>query len=550
MSLYDKMNLGFGSGFGAGTNKLFNLKPTDGSGDFNVDRADTDATELVTNGSFATDTDWTKGWGWSIGSGVATSTGAIGALEQTLVVTEDEEYYLEVTTSGGSYNSGGLKIRLGGSNNLAQITQDGTYLFKLTCEASTNLSFVVDVMNAFSGSIDNVSVKSAAFKYAATIINKDGLIEGVRPNVPRASFPIGGSTNGCPFLVVEPDVTNHLVESEELDGAQWTKSEATVTVNATTAPDGTLTADKLVEAATSNFHSIRQYESAITDAVPNTLSAFFKAAERDEFELNFHGGYAIFNLTSATIETEVSIDEARIEDYGNGWYRCSITKVATNAFTNNYIYLSNGTSRNYLGDGVSGLYIWGAMLEVADSPSYYVPTTTAEVTKQADEINGAGDGSDFNDEGVLWVHISALRDSLTEREITINSGNSTWRVGIKYNAVTNQIEAFNVNNSIEQVTIAHTLSDETEFTLAAFRFKQNDFSFWVSGGEVGSSSVGDISSGKFTTASFDNGSGGNLFEGKCFSFAYFGEYLTDEEMQYLTLENNFEFESGDAYIFN
>jgi hypothetical protein len=33
--------------------------------------------EYVTNGTFATDTGWTKGTGWTIGAGVATATGAI-----------------------------------------------------------------------------------------------------------------------------------------------------------------------------------------------------------------------------------------------------------------------------------------------------------------------------------------------------------------------------------------------------------------------------------------------------------------------------------------
>ena len=239
MNLYEKLTIGFGPGFGVGTDTLFNLKPTDRTGDFNVDRADADATEEISNGDFATDTVWSKGSGWSITGGKAVSTGAIGALTQgSLSINAGEVYYVGVTTSGGSYSNGGLKVRLGGSSNLAQITEDGTFVFKLTAE-SDNVEFGLHVLanNAFNGSIDDVSVKSAEFLYAATIVNADGLIEGVRPNVPRSNYPIGGSANGCPMLLCEPNVNNELLQSEDLS-TSWTVNNSTVTTNASASPNG------------------------------------------------------------------------------------------------------------------------------------------------------------------------------------------------------------------------------------------------------------------------------------------------------------------------
>ena len=45
------------------------------------------ATELVTNGSFAVDANWTKGTGWTIGAGVASAaSGTASDLEQSITL--------------------------------------------------------------------------------------------------------------------------------------------------------------------------------------------------------------------------------------------------------------------------------------------------------------------------------------------------------------------------------------------------------------------------------------------------------------------------------
>jgi len=554
MSLYDKLSVGFGSGFGVGVGKLFSLKPTDGAGDFTVVRADADATELVTNGSFASDTAWTKGNGWSIGGGLATTTGATGGITQSISILTGVKYYVEITTIGGSYSSGGLKVRLGGDGNLASIVEDGSYVFELTSEGTTDIGFFVDSNNSFIGSIDDISVKSAEFSYAATRINKQGLVEGVRPNTPRSNYPIGGSINGCPYLLLEPSIENLMLKSEDFNDAAWSKSNVTITIDDSNSPNSTLTADKIEATSTSGAYVSQTKTVTLGDVL---VSLFVKKGSVNNvlfFLIN--GSNEVrqwFNVSSGTIGTNSDVNtpntkNIKIEDYGD-YYRCSLVFTASNTSVNNRFYIAenDGAFGQQIGDYI---YFWGAEIKQGNYLTTYIPTSGSSVTRQKDEINSSGDSSYFNDnEGVLVVHAAALVDDLSNRIISVSDGTVDNIVSLGYNTITNQIEAKIVSEGITQAQLVFTISNILDFNKFAIRYKENDFSFWVNGGEVATDINGDVPIG-LNTLNFDDGSGGNTFIGKCLSLMYFFEYLSNEEMQNLTLENNFEFESGDAYIFD
>lgn len=77
---------------------------------------------VVTNGGFDADSDWTKGTGWSISGGVATHSGAtIGNLSQT-ALTVGKTYKITMTVTGGNVNvfagSGNFVTNVTGSVNL------------------------------------------------------------------------------------------------------------------------------------------------------------------------------------------------------------------------------------------------------------------------------------------------------------------------------------------------------------------------------------------------------------------------------------------------
>jgi hypothetical protein len=167
---------------------------------------------------------------------------------------------------------------------------------------------------------------------------------------------------------------NMLLYSEQFDDPSWTKNNVTVSPNVTTAPDGTLTADKLVESATTSQHILQQVNTRVA-SLSYTYSVYAKIAEWTSFQLQLGSGGPIgtFNLVAQTASFGTGATAATIQDVGAGWFRCTVTGPA-NASSFTYIY-KNATS--YLGDGVSGIYIWGAQLNPGALQTYIATTATA-----------------------------------------------------------------------------------------------------------------------------------------------------------------------------
>jgi len=223
---------------------------------------------------------------------------------------------------------------------------------------------------------------------------------------PREFDPVTGE---CLGRSVWESRTNLLLRSEEFTNAYWTKSETTISANQIIAPDGTLTADKLVENTANSTHDVRR-TIALT-AVPYTFSLYAKAAERTGVQLRGVTGpglnaIARFDLTTGEVASATECI-ASIINVGNGWYRCSITLATGN--TSGFEYwarLVSGTTTSYEGDGTSGIYIWGAMLESGAFATPYTPTVASQVTRVADSavMTGVNFSSWYRqDEGAFFV---------------------------------------------------------------------------------------------------------------------------------------------------
>ena len=193
-----------------------------------------------------------------------------------------------------------------------------------------------------------------------------------------------------------PSRTNLLTYSQQFDDAAWSKARASVTADTTVAPDGTTTADSLVEDTTNNSHPVYRTVASLANATAYTWSIFVAPLGRTSCNLAASNtafgtpGNATFSLTGAGSVTASSGCTAAIQAVAGGFYRCSIT-LTTVASGNGDIYIQPfNAATSYLGNGLPALAIWGAQLETGSTATAYIPTTTAAVTVVLPRITNRG----------------------------------------------------------------------------------------------------------------------------------------------------------------
>jgi len=278
-----------------------------------------------------------------------------------------------------------------------------------------------------------------------TFVGSDGLLQSATTN--EARFDHNPTTGESLGLLVEEARTNLLLRSEEFDNASWLNLNTTESSNVAVAPNGTLTADKLIENSGAGFKSIDQVLAI--SALTYTFSVYVKAVERSIVQLLWSGGastnFANFNLATGTV-TAGTYTSATITPAGSNWFRLSITSVLAAGTYSGIISLQTNASAtraaSYTGDGTSGLFLWGAQLEAGASPTSYIPTTTTTVTRAADvaSITGTAFSSWYNQtEGTVFAdaisvatntNVFSISDNSTNNRIQLETGSSTRRFRI------------------------------------------------------------------------------------------------------------------------
>jgi hypothetical protein len=182
-------------------------------------------------------------------------------------------------------------------------------------------------------------------------------------------------------------ITNLIIRSEEINDNNWQKTNIlSVTTNAISSPIGSLTADLLIPNTTNGEHNVIPLGVPLAPITGiETYSIYAKAGGYNFLGLrcNVNSTWvaSFFNLSNGTISSSgASFLYTRMEDVGNGWYRCSITFQNRSANGLQTIPSSNG-SVTFAGDGTSGIYLWGAQLENTAKPSEYLSTTSTTLTK-------------------------------------------------------------------------------------------------------------------------------------------------------------------------
>jgi len=347
-----------------------------------------------------------------------------------------------------------------------------------------------------------------------------------RLNIPRIDYSSGEAS-----LLVEGQRTNLVTYSS--DASQWLYSTfVDLTINDTTSPDGTLSADKF---QFTDNGSIRPGNVQFTFTNNYCFSVFIKKGNSRYITLT-----ASFFTTPTTVGFDLDTQTAQsggiIESFNDGWFRLSISNNVTGDADKTgvfYIYLPNslGGTTSIIGNNA---YVWGAQAEEGSYATSYIPTVASTVTRNQDVISKTGISDLINSvEGVLYFEMGVLSNDLTRRVITITDGTTNKILKVEYKNTSNQIEAV-LLDGITQCLILYTLTDSTSQNKIAFKYKLNDFALWVNGVKVGT----DISGTTFTANTLNKISfdlfGANYFYGKIKNLQLYKTALTDEELQQLT----------------
>ena len=191
-------------------------------------------------------------------------------------------------------------------------------------------------------------------------------------------------------LLIEEQRTNLALWSAQIDNATWIKTNLTVTADAITAPDGSLSADKLVESVTTSVQHV-VLQNITTTAVAHTFSIYAKAAERTWMFLQCDNPAAgqYFDLANGVLGSATgSGGTSTITSVGNGWYRCTLSFTALAATPAFYVMpaTANNTSL-YVGTVGSGIYAWGSQVEAGAFATSYIPTVGSTATRNADSAS-------------------------------------------------------------------------------------------------------------------------------------------------------------------
>jgi hypothetical protein len=349
-------------------------------------------------------------------------------------------------------------------------------------------------------------------------------------------------------LLIEEQRANICLYSEQFDNASWSKTAASITANALAAPDGSVTADKLVEDNTNAAHYVGSNAPSVTDGVAYTISVYAKAGERSVLQIvpsaaGFPVAFANFDLSNGVIGTFSGITSYAITSAGNGWYRCSVTLSANTTTTSGFVLVvQNSTTAaragSYTGDGTSGIYLWGAQVEAGSFATSYIPTVAASVTRSADvaSVNtlspwyNASAGTLFAEIGITNP-ISAANQYAAE----FHNGTANNRIILYRGVGTNTTSVYIADAGVAQASItAGSAIAINSVVKQALGFAANDIGLTSNASAVSTDTSATIPAVNKLNIGSSYG-GDEQLNGHIRRIAYYPARLTNAQLQALTL---------------
>jgi hypothetical protein len=371
---------------------------------------------------------------------------------------------------------------------------------------------------------------------SATRVNKDGLIKVVTNNKPRIDFL--NDSNGA--LLLEPERTNLITYSELF--STWTSVNSAIASDTTDviSLDGTLNAQLLVSGGTGSVQGIYKNISFL-NTTTYTMSVFAKKKEISFIQLQGGGAgwagntFANFDLQNGVVGSIGSgAISHSIENYGNGWYRCSFTATKTASGGNLSVDLINSATDGrdvvYNGNIGDGVYLFASQAEQGSYATSYIPTQGAIATRVGEVCTGAGNDQVINStEGVLYAEISAF-DNISR--ISLSDGSSSNRVSFRIDASSIDFQYRTGGSYSYRVDVNIDTSNTNKIAMS---FNNGVFVGYLNGVAIGSPISGaSLGQGVLDRLNFNDGDSSDSFNGNVKDVRIYNTALTDQELINLT----------------
>ena len=493
--------------------KVYCAKPVDGSGDLTFSRA-SNATRVNSSGlvekvrtNLITYSEDFGNAAWPINNSTKTTSqsdpnGGTTAVKIVSTAVVNSGIYQTKTASSTTRTAslwmkgeiGGEVVEYGDATNRATATLTTSWV-RYSFAATDASAFFVIYNQTSSPVVQTWYVAFAQYEdgdiatdYIAT--TSSAVSVGPVSGLPRLDYS-GGAT--CPSLLLEPQRTNVLPQSNYFAAADWIKINGSIATNQATSPEGIGNASTFTEDTSSGFHVM--YDNIVAAfSTAHTLSAFVKPNGRNIMYLRMENastgsglGITYFNISTGQILTDSSTSSS-IEAYANGWYRVSIT--ATTPAANSTLFAIGladaDNSRSYTGDGTSGIYLYGAQAEPsATYPTSLIPTNGTSVTRVADTASKTGISSLIGQtEGTLFVEFISGADDATNHILSLSDGTTSNRVSLVKNT-SDDLRAFVASGGASQASILWPNYAPNTNIKAAISYKANEIKFYANGENAG-----------------------------------------------------------------
>ena len=338
--------------------------------------------------------------------------------------------------------------------------------------------------------------------------------------------------------MLEPSSTNLFDYSE--DFSQWENIRTTDALSSINSPSGSANVYKIIPTTDNNTHRIDKVVT-LTDSNTYSLSFFAKKGEYNCIraaigKTSVTGNIVSFNLDTGVKTETGTIASSSMVEFSNGWFRCSFTAAASTA-DRVVIGLGNDDTYSFAGDGSSGIFLWGAMIEEKAFSTSYISTTGSTVTRAAETCNSAGNSTVFNDsEGVLYA------------EIAKNNGTQYSLVSLQKPSITNTYAYIGFLNNTTQIKAevkvagtaafskTRTFSDTSQYFKIALKYKSGDYALYINGHKTDTGTSTTIfSDGDLQELEFGNHNNSTFrYYGKIKNVQVYNTALTDAELIELT----------------